>query len=206
MSRGKLGVALSLSLLFASSALAVPTNVTLNKPATLSGVFGVLRPASGWASNPVDPAGSIDDGVFRPESTVWNEGSIWWDASVAGSERNTITIDLQGPYAITGIITQADNNDYYNIEYFDPLLGSWRELGAWGPTCCFGLTTRPSGDQVTPYGINFNASAIRLSAFGGDDFFAYSEFQAFGEPIPEPATAALMAAGLAGLVRRRRAR
>jgi hypothetical protein len=204
MSVRKLGFVLSLSLLSAGSALAVPVNVTLNKPATLDGLFGVLRPGSGWTANPVDPAGAIDDGVFRPESTVWNEGSIWWDADVDGSANNTITIDLEGEYAITGIITQADNNDNYNIEYFDPFLGSWQELGYWGATCCYGLTTRPNGDQVTPLPISFNASAIRLSAFGGDGFYAYSEFEAFGEPVPEPATVTLMAAGVVGVLRRRR--
>lgn len=198
MSGIRLGLALCLTIACTTSAFAaVSLNVTLNKPVTLSGTFGVLRAGSPWASNPVDPAGSIDDGVFRPENTTWNEGSIWWDATVQGSESNTITIDLLGAYAINGIILQADDNDNYNIEYFDPFTHAWQELGYRGQFGTYGLVTFPNPDQVTPLPISFNASAIRLSAFGGDGYFAYSEFQAFA--VPEPATLALLGVALAGL-------
>jgi len=202
----RLLLSLGPALLMATSAFAIPFNVTLNKPATLAGVFGVLRPASGWATNPVAPAGSIDDGVFRPESTTWNDGSIWWDATVAGSGNNTITIDLQGAYNITGIITQADNNDDYEIDYFNPYLSSWVGLGYWPAIGGWGLTTRPYPDQVTPYPISFTASEIRLSAFQGDGYYSYSEFEAFGEPVPEPSTVVLLGAGLVAAGRRLRSR
>lgn len=126
------------------------------------------------------------------------------DATVTGSENNSIVIDLQGAYHITGIITQADNNDNYLIEFFDPFLSSWLGLGYWLPVSGWGLATRPNPDQVTPLLTSFDASMIRLSAFdnayGGHSFYANSEFQAFGAPVPDPATMLLLAFGLVGLV------
>lgn len=34
----------------------------------------------------------------------------------------------------------------------------------------------------------FEAMAFRIDAFGGDEFYALSEFQAVGEAVPEPAS------------------
>ena len=59
MSGRKLGLTLCVSLLFASSVLAVPFNVTLNKPATLTGLFGVSAPGFGLGEKPGRP-GRID--------------------------------------------------------------------------------------------------------------------------------------------------
>ena len=199
LSRKKLCLAVGMAILSATSAVAAAANVTLNKPATLSGTFGVLRAGAPWTTLPVAPTASIDDGIFAPEGTLWNDGSIWWDAAVAGSENNTITIDLQGNFAISGLITQADNNDGYHIEFFDPFASSWFSLGEWGTVNDPGLRTRPGPDQLTPFPIFFNASAFRLSAIGGDGYYSYSEFQAFGSQIPEPATIALLGVALAGV-------
>jgi hypothetical protein len=35
------------------------------------------------------------------------------------------------------------------------------------------------------------ASGFRIDAFGGDQFYSVSEFQAIGEPVPEPAASAV---------------
>jgi hypothetical protein len=183
--------------------------VTLNKPVTLNGTYGLLRAGSGWDSTqPLGTASTINDGVFFTEATLWNQGTIWWDAMVSGSENNSIVIDLQGAYHITGIITQADNNDNYNIDYFDPFASAWVNLTYWPGVSGWGLVTRPNPDQITPFATSFNASQIRLSAFDlgvwGDSYYSYSEFQAFGTQIPEPATILLLGFGLIGLAGLRR--
>jgi hypothetical protein len=194
-----------LLMMLGATAAAAPINATLGKPVTLNGLFGVLRAGTSWdPTQPLGTAGAINDGIFASEGTLWNQGSIWWDAAVRGSEANSIVIDLQGAFHISGIITQADNNDNYQVEYLDMVTNAWTIDGFWGPIGGWGLMTRPNADQVTPWPVSFDTTMIRLTAFGGDDYFAYSEFQAWGDPIPEPGTFILLGAGLAGLLALRR--
>jgi hypothetical protein len=176
-------------------------NVALGKTVTASGHFGELRPASGWEPpGPLAPFSSLTDGVYLPEGSVWHHHTIWWDAAVAGSGANTLTIDFAGLFRLTSAVLQADNNDSYGLEFRDAG-GVWHGLGAFGPIAGFGMTTRGIG------GAPIEATAMRISAFGGDGFYSVSEFEAHGVSVPEPFTMVLSgAAGVMALRRRLRAK
>lgn len=155
---------------------------------------------------------TLTDGIFLPEQTGWQTGTVWWATAtpaILGFEFN-----LGNLYEISGFKVQADNNDQYRFEYFNGT--SWLNLPALLPAVFgFGMTTR---DIVLAPGSEIVASRLRFFAASppafGDGAFAGSEIQAFGVPIPipistpvpEPGTYLMMIAGLGllGLVARRR--
>lgn len=139
---------------------------------------------------------SIVDGVFLPEQTQWDQGTLWWDEhGVQGKPSVTITLDQY--YFIDSFIVQADNNDTYRIEYYDSSSLEWVNAGAISG---WGMMTRPEIFMPDPVFTN----ALKISAIGGDDWYSLSEVQAFGAPVPEPATMLLFGTGLIGLAGFRR--
>ena len=177
--------------------LAVPAEASLinyaqGKPVTTTGVEGVMVSAL-WLPGPLAPLSSIVDGVFLPETSVWQTNTVWWDEANAGSFDNIIEIDLQGNFSIDKLILQADNNESYLISYRD-WGGTWIDFGGFGPIFPgFGMMTRVIGD------VTLQAQAFRINASGGDGLYAVSEFQA----VPEPGLLALLGIGVAGAIRRR---
>ncbi len=152
------------------------SNVALGKTVTEQGDFGV----AGWGSGILAPGSSLTDGTFFPETTQWDQNSVWWDENNPSSVGNTITIDLGGTYTIDSFTVQADDNDTYRVQYWDSVGSSW--VTAWDVPSVpsYGLVTRS-----TILGAPITTAGLRFSATGGDLYYAVSEIQAFGKAVPE---------------------
>jgi len=95
-------------------------------------------------------------------------------------------------FLISFLSIQADNNDAYGIFVRDRF-GVWSGLATVIPFGDAGMRERSGGF------IPFEATAFRIDATGGDQFYALSEFRAMGEAVPEPGSLLLIGAALAGL-------
>ena len=175
------------------------SNIALGKPVTLNGSFGS---SSSFAS-------SLTDGVYRPQGTGYQNGTVWW----ANNNASAI-VDLGGLYTINAFNIQADDNDAYVIEYRSSASAPWEF--AWsvhnsgpGPN---GMQTRP--DEAYGNARFFLEAPIVASQFrlrgdssSSDVLYALSEFQAYGvAAVPEPSSLAFAVAGIGfcGLLSRRR--
>jgi hypothetical protein len=194
------GASLALSPAASAAGNLIPANVA---SVTLNGTFGVLRPGSGWALEPLASATSIADNAFEPENQIWNQNSLWWDEdSAVNSTKPSIEILLTSAITFDSFAVQADDNDTYLLEYWDG--SSW--LSAWeiGALWDYGLMKRESGPLAAP----ITTDRLRLSAVWGDGTYAISEVQGFLGAVPEPKTWAMMLAGfgVVGLFMRRSAK
>lgn len=183
---------------------AAPYNLLQGKPVSLTGTFFT----GGWGSSYVVPGSTVVDGKFLPRSNQWDQGAVWWDDRL--SPNNYINIDLGSTYIISSFIVQADDNDSYNLEYWNQLTNSWvlawdiPETGGWG------LQTRPDvNNNTVQYTLPVSISTDALRLFGepnqGDRLFAVSEIQAFGVGAPLPGFAGLLlfASGFVGVIGRK---
>lgn len=204
MKRLALATGVASAALAAAPAHAALVNVIPGNYFTLGwgGIEGVLRAGSPWGpgSTPSDPL-KVVDGNFMPEGTQWNNGSFWWDqdSSVNPVQEVVLTIYLTQSFNFEKFVMQADDNDGYYMEYWDG--AAWQLGWDFGTQPSFGLVTRP--DAL----VSITTDTLRLRAYGGDNYFAISEFQGFvNTGVPEPAAWALMLGGfgmVGGALRRR---
>lgn len=200
--RNALISAATVALVAATAPALAATNVipTSTSSITSTGGDGVLRDSTWLAGSAPSDINTITDGVLAPESQQWNNGSFWWDqATMQGALY--VTLQLAQSFTFDRLIVQADDNDDYHVEYWNG--SSWQTAFDANATGGWGLITRDSG-ALTP----FTTDLFRLSATGGDQYYAISEFQAFGTAVPEPASWALtiLGFGAIGATMRRRKR
>jgi hypothetical protein len=164
------------------------------------GTVGTLRGAL-WAPGVLASQGSIVDGAFLPTGTVWNQGTWWWDEDPSVNRAPVPTIiQLTSAFALDRFVIQADDNDVYQIDYWNGV--SW--VGAYTAPAVFtfGMETRDSG-LLAPV----TTDRLRITASGGDGYYSFSEIQAFTTTVvPVPGALALFATGVGvfGVAMRRR--
>jgi hypothetical protein len=161
-----------------------PINVALGKPVTLNGVFPIFEHICDGPP-PQASAATITDGVFLPNNTCWQLGTVYWSSEF--SSGNSIEIDLQGTFQLDAAIVQADDNDAYQLQYRDPQ-GVYHDWWTVPQTCCFGMLTRPNQfDNTEPQSLP-PVTATGLRIFGIDNqsdlLFSVSEVQVFGLENP----------------------
>lgn len=169
-----------------------------------TGSYGALRAGSIWApAPPLASQSSVVDNAFLAEGTQWNLGTWWWDQdpTVNGtySVPMGIRIDLNAMYTIDRFVVQADDNDTYQLDYWDG--SAWQSAFNVAQSSGGGMRTRDSGIQGS-----ITTNQLRFYATGGDNYYSVSEIQAFAPSrVPEPQSLALVALclGAAGLASRR---
>jgi hypothetical protein len=182
-------------------AVAVPamadTDVAIGATVTTSGSGFGLSP--GWCCANYQPAWIVD-GSPEADGTQWNVGSAFWSGA-APDATDVLTITLNGTYTIDAVVLQADDNDAYDVQYWNGT--GWTDLNDFGAVGGYGLTTRPELYLSTPVATD----AFEITNANGDGYYAVGQFEAFAPAVPEPSSSMLMLTGLGvlgALIARRR--
>lgn len=164
------------------------TNVALGANVQLKGAPFFI---GGWGYGVTVEPSTIVDGVFLPQSNQWDQGGVWWD-SWDGQDR-WIEINLSSVYVIESLIAQVDDNDAYELYYWDIASNSWKLLwnvpnyNIYNGSDLWGMQTRPNPfDNNERYVVSSpivtNALMLKGDMYNSDRLFSVSEIQAFGRP------------------------
>ncbi|OEZ56537.1 PEP-CTERM sorting domain-containing protein [Duganella sp. HH105] len=192
-------LAIALACLACSGAAMADTNVALGGGVALTG-SGFWDGGAWGPGAPADPS-TVTDGLYLPINTQWNLGTVFWSGDYGA---DSITITLNQAASVNQLAIQADNDNDYRIQYRDTA-NVWHDLAVMSPNRSWG---QDNGSTILGAPVVATAFMISGAAGAGDNHFAVSEFQAMGNVVPEPASYAMMGAGLAlvGLAARRRQR
>lgn len=140
----------------------VPTaNVAMGAPVRVSG--GRVSGA---------PTANLFDGEFVPDGTGWNAPeNVWW------TDPNVVfNIDLWDYSCVTGVIVQADCNDYYKILLDGQLIADVLPCALHGNG---GVTTWPFPNVAAMVPFTCGMS-LTFFAHGGDNKFGVQEISLLG--------------------------
>jgi hypothetical protein len=175
----------------ASQALSV---LTLAVAATLAGGAHAATPAytSITGTGGVTNAGLAGDGYFPPDGTYFQTDTAYWD-----NTGESITFAFDQAYQLSGLKITVDNNDFYRV-YISTNGSTWETYAtilAFEGTVNGGVETFTLSLPATANAYSF----AKVEALFGDNAYSVGEVQFTGmavTPVPEPATMAMLLAGL----------
>jgi hypothetical protein len=192
------------------------TNIALGK--TVSIVATDPDPSAGFNNGTAANLQNITNGVILPDATAYGSAAAIAQAIEWNGAGYVFQISLGGAYAVSGLIVDVDDNDAYQLQYYNASTSSWDALyTAPIASVGFGLRTRPSvSDQSEQYVLSspVMTDAVRIYGGASDDNFCFDgscgqggyavgQVELFGKPavgaVPELSTWAMMLAGFAGL-------
>ena len=155
--------------------------------------------ATNWNATPgIYNPNAIVNGLPQADGTQWNQNTAYWSGPSPDAS-DILTITLATTATIDKIILQADDNDSYQVQYWNG--SSWQLLNTFNAVGGFGLATRATFFPPSP----ITTDAFEITATGGDGFYSVGQFSAYGTAIsatPEPSTLPLALTGvsLLGLI------